>query len=125
VLLFSGAFGQISSFLLKPEKSRSKEELVQNRQIAGFYEEYPIMKEELAQNSMTVHVKKSNQADKNLVHIDTDIPGDVVAHWGVCRDNNKHWEVPSTPHPPSTKIFRRKALQTLLQVRGNKTFYWV
>lgn len=122
--LFSGKLKQISSLLLKPKGSRSKEELFQNRQITGFYEEYPILKDELVHNSMTVTVKKSNVTDKNLVHIDTDIPGNVVVHWGVRRENKKHWEVPSAPHPPSTKIFRKKALQTLLQVCRNKTCHW-
>ncbi|XP_020241868.1 alpha-amylase 3, chloroplastic isoform X2 [Asparagus officinalis] len=113
--VWPGALGQISSLLLKPEGSPPEKELVQNSKITGFCEEYTILKEEQVQNSMTVTVKKSNEANKNLLHFDTDIPGNVVVHWGVCRNNNKHWEVPSKPHPPSTKILRRKALQTLLQ----------
>lgn len=120
--MFSGALEQISSLLMKPEGPRTKEGLLPNTQLTRFYEEYPIAKEELVQNSITVTVKKSSETDKNLVQIDTDIPGDVVVHWGVCRDSKKHWEVPSIPHPPSTKIFRKKALRTLLQVSCIRTF---
>ncbi|KAL6007197.1 hypothetical protein ACLOJK_032693 [Asimina triloba] len=118
-----GAFDQISNMLLKPEGSRPKGEendgdfkdtLQQRRRNAGFYEEYPIFKEEPAQNFVTVSVGSSD-GNKRVVHFETDLPGDVIVHWGVCRDKKKKWEIPAAPHPPETKIFRKKALRTLLQ----------
>lgn len=97
----------------------------QSRHIQGFYEEYSLLKEEFLQNFMTVTVRKSDESDKNIVQFDTDIPGDVVVHWGVCRDDGKKWEIPPAPHPPATKIFRRKALQTLLQVHRKGTAFYL
>ncbi|KAG1367590.1 alpha-amylase 3, chloroplastic [Cocos nucifera] len=131
--IWLGTFDQISSLLVKAEGSSSKpQETVgeakvtkwQNRHIQGFYEEYSLLKQEYLQNFMTVTVRKSDKSDKNIVQFDTDIPGDVVVHWGVCRDNGKKWEIPPAPHPPATKIFRRKALQTLLQPKTNGLGKW-
>lgn len=89
--------------------------------VSDFYEEYSVIME-LVLNSVTVTVRKSCHADENLIYFDTDIPGDVIIHWGVCRNDIKKWETPSAPFPPSSKIFRQKALQTLLQVRSNSSF---
>ncbi|XP_008808382.2 alpha-amylase 3, chloroplastic isoform X2 [Phoenix dactylifera] len=131
--IWIGAFDQISSLLVNAEGSSSKpQEAVgeakvtkrQNKRIQGFYEEYSLLKEEFVQNFMTVTVRKSDESDKNIVQFDTDMPGDVVVHWGVCRDNGKNWEIPPAPHPPATKIFRRKALQTLLQPKRNGLGNW-
>lgn len=122
----SGGFDQISSLLLKAEESTSQKEdpddedgnvVKQNRCIAPIYKEFPILKEEFVPNHMTVSVRSSDKTDKNIVQFDTDLPGDVVIHWGVCKDDGRKWVIPSTPHPPATKIFRHKALQTLLQVK--------
>nr|XP_010925057.1 alpha-amylase 3, chloroplastic [Elaeis guineensis] len=126
--IWLGTFDQISSLLVKAEGSSSKpQETVgeakvtkqQNGHIQAFHEEYSLLKEEFLQNFMTVTVRKSDESDKNIVQFDTDVPGDVVVHWGVCRDNGKKWEIPPPPHPPATKIFRHKALQTLLQPKTN------
>lgn len=124
--IWPGGLDLISSLLLNPEGSRLEVEDSKDtmQQGPGFYEEFSISKEHFVQNSMTVVVKKSDETNKNLVHIDTDVPGDVVVHWGVCRDNSKQWEVPSTPHPPSTTIFRKKALQTLLQPKADGRGNW-
>lgn len=93
-----------------------------NSRIAGLYEEFSISKEEPVQNLMTVTVRKSNDTEKKLVQLDTDIPGEVTVHWGVCKDDSKKWEIPPTPHPPATKLFRSKALQTSLQVCREETY---
>nr|DAD31168.1 TPA_asm: hypothetical protein HUJ06_010019 [Nelumbo nucifera] len=118
----AGALGQISNILLKSEKPKGEEDTgetnetkKQNKCQEGFYEEHSIFKEVPVQNSLTVSVRKCPEKDKNLVHLDTDLPGDVIVHWGVCRDNDKKWEIPAAPHPPETQIFKRKALRTLLQ----------
>jgi len=86
------------------------------KHISGFYQEFQIIKSEYTQNFVTVTVKRDNKTHKRLVEFDTDIPGEVILHWGVCRDNNMTWEIPPEPHPPTTRIYRQKALQTLLQV---------
>ncbi|XP_072993431.1 alpha-amylase 3, chloroplastic [Typha latifolia] len=125
--IWPGAFEQISGLLLKAEGSGSApQETVgqegdakRNRRISGFYEEYSILKEEFVQQFMTVTVRESNEIDKKLVQFDTDMPGQVIVHWGVCKDDSKKWEIPSTPHPPATKIFRNKALRTLLEPKAD------
>lgn len=75
-----------------------------------------IAKEVAVYNSVTVSVKKCPETAKNLLYLETDLPRDVVVHWGVCRDDAKKWEIPAAPHPPDTVIFKDKALRTLLQV---------
>lgn len=95
------------------EKSEAKPEI---RLVEKYSEEFPIVQEETVQNYLTVSVKRSDELDRNVVHFDTDIPGNVVVHWGVCRDENRNWEIPTPPHPASSRVFRGKALQTLLQV---------
>ncbi|KAJ0985545.1 hypothetical protein J5N97_003901 [Dioscorea zingiberensis] len=131
--IWQGAFDQISTLFLKVDGPKSKKKntvfntkssMQQSRLNNGFYAEYSISKEERVQNTMTVTVRKSNEKDKNLVCFETDIPEDVIIHWGVCRDNSKKWEIPATPHPPATKIYRRKALQTSLQHKENGLGCW-
>lgn len=119
-----GPLGQLSNMLKKPEGSSSHlqeavtgDEGSSGKCISGFYEEYPILKSEYVQNFVTVTVRKNSETDKNLVEFDTDIPGEVIIHWGVCKGNTMTWEIPPEPHPPATKVFRQKALQTLLEVR--------
>lgn len=112
---------------LKPDESNYKDQDLinesrtpnqQNRRLEGFHEEHPIIKEVPYQNSVTAVVRKCPETSKNLLRIETDLPGDAIVHWGVCRnDKNKKWEIPSAPHPPDTKVFKKKkALQTLLKV---------
>ncbi|XP_077245278.1 alpha-amylase-like 3 [Tasmannia lanceolata] len=130
--VWPGILGQISTTLLGTEGSRLKEgdntsgskRAKQNQRIEGFYEEYSILKEEHVQTFVSVSVSDSQEKDKNLVHFDTDLRGDVTVHWGVCRDNDKRWEIPAAPHPPETSIFRKKALQTLLQPKENGHGSW-
>ncbi|KAL0910076.1 hypothetical protein M5K25_021010 [Dendrobium thyrsiflorum] len=128
--IWPGPFDQISNFLLKPDVSHSKDQgsnpdildpLRNHIRISDFYEEYALITEEFVLNSVTVTVI-SSEADKNLVYFDTDMPGDVIIHWGVCRNDIKNWEIPPAPFPPSSKIFRQKALQTLLKVSSNCPF---
>lgn len=120
----SGALNQIPGILSNAEGSTSKQKdskdnkiLKQNRIISRFNEEFPILREEFVTNFMTVSVTRSEDTHKKFLQFDTDLPGDVVVHWGVCKADGRKWEIPSTPHPPRTKIFRHKALQTLLQVK--------
>lgn len=103
----------------KVEDSRSESRGLkqEKRVLEGFYEELPIAKEVVIDNSVTVSVRKCLQTAKNLLYLETDLPGDVVVHWGVCRDDSKKWEIPSPPYPPETIEFKNKALRTLLQVR--------
>ena len=111
--------------LLKAEASPSKDEnsvtgtkdvKQENRQLEGFYEEQPIVKQVTIQNSATVSVTKCSKSPKNLLYLETDLWGEVVVHWGVCRDDAKNWEIPAGPHPPETTLFKNKALRTKLQV---------
>lgn len=89
--------------------------------ISQFYGEYPILKPEYVENSVSVTVTENSETDKSRVEFDTDITGDVIIHWGVCKDNTMTWEIPPEPHPPKTKIFRKKALQTLLEQKTDGT----
>ncbi|PIA62527.1 hypothetical protein AQUCO_00200499v1 [Aquilegia coerulea] len=133
--IWPGAFGQLSSALVKSEgpgpkgqesTGKSEEPKKNTKRLEGFYEDCPILKEVPVQNVLKVSVRKAQQKDKQFVdvHLETDIPGDVVVHWGVCRDNDKHWEIPATPHPPKTKIFKKNALQTLLKMKEDGRGSW-
>jgi alpha-amylase len=85
--------------------------------IVAYNEDYTIVKEEPVQNSMSVTVRKTEKkSDKNIVELDTDIPGHVVLHWGVYMDETENWHVPPPPYPMATKRLRKNALQTLLEV---------
>ncbi|KAL6508114.1 hypothetical protein OROHE_021656 [Orobanche hederae] len=66
-------------------------------------------------SNLLLKIRHNREEDKNELHIETDLPGDVVVHWGVCRDEGKNWEVPEEPYPPETIIFKNKALRTRLQ----------
>ncbi|KAF0918063.1 hypothetical protein E2562_022658 [Oryza meyeriana var. granulata] len=116
-----GALGHLSNLLQKPEGPVPDDKGSRAKRISGFYEEYPILKTVYAQNFITVSVRENNGTNKHTVEFDTDIPGEVIIHWGVCKDNTMTWEIPPEPHPPTTKIFRQKALQTLLQQKDDGT----
>ncbi|XP_068634357.1 alpha-amylase 3, chloroplastic-like [Aristolochia californica] len=132
--IWPGALGQIYSIMFNPEGSRSKAEdnageakspKQQNQHLEGFYEEYSILKEEPVTNFLTVSIQRSVDVLKNLVHFDTDLPGEVVVHWGVSRvRDTEDWEIPDGPHPPGTKSFRKKALQTVLQPKRTGDGSW-
>ncbi|WOL02990.1 alpha-amylase 3, chloroplastic [Canna indica] len=131
--IWPGALNQISSLLPKAEGSSSKQKdsagevrdtMIQNRHISQFSEEISISKQLLVTNSMTVSVRKSDDTDKKIIQFDTDLPGDVIVHWGVCTNDGRKWVIPSTPHPPTTKIFRQKVLQTLLQPKADSIGSW-
>ncbi|KAG6713132.1 hypothetical protein I3842_05G136400 [Carya illinoinensis] len=122
--VWPGALGPLSNLLIKAEVSRangsessneSREAEQKSRSLEGFYEEQPIAKQVAFDNSVTVSVRKCPETAKNLLYVETDLPGDVFIHWGVCRDDAKTWEIPDAPHPPETVSFRDKALQTRLQ----------
>ncbi|KAK7362191.1 hypothetical protein VNO77_04297 [Canavalia gladiata] len=125
--LWPGALGQISNILLKTEATHDK---VQDdnsgsidpkldSQLEGFYVELPITKEVIVNNSINVSIKKCSETAKNLLYLQTDIPGDILLHWGVCRDDLRWWEIPPAPHPPETVAFKDRALRTKLQSRDS------
>ncbi|KDP21224.1 hypothetical protein JCGZ_21695 [Jatropha curcas] len=120
--LWPGDF--LSNMLLKAEASPSKDQdsiseskdaKRESNQLEEFYEEQPISKKISIQNSVTVSVRKCPKTDKNLLYLETDLPGEVLVHWGVCRTDDKNWEIPAGPLPPETTVFKNKALRTLLQ----------
>lgn len=124
--LLIGILGKISNMLPKSEekvhksqdnRSESRDQQ-ENSQLEGFYVELPIKKEVSINNSVNVSIKKCFESEivKNLLFFETDLPGDVVLHWGVCRDDSRRWEVPPPPHPPETAAFKDRALRTQLQV---------
>ncbi|KAK8659257.1 hypothetical protein V6N13_029465 [Hibiscus sabdariffa] len=130
--IWSGALQQFSNVLHKAEASpagspnnnnESKDSKNKNSPLEGFYEEQPIVKEVSVGNLVSVVVRKSPEIEKLVLYLETDIPGDVVVHWGVCRDDAKRWEIPAAPYPPETTLFKNKALRTLLQPKatGNKS----
>lgn len=118
--------GQLTNILLKSEAPESKGEDIegpssQSGPLRAFYEEHSIVKETVASNSVSVSVRHSQETDKRVLFIETDLPGDVVVHWGVCRDESKSWEIPAEPYPPETAIFKNnKALRTVLQVYSGR-----
>ncbi|CAL0313151.1 unnamed protein product [Lupinus luteus] len=124
-----GDLPQISDVLLNTEatpnevednnSSLSRDPKQENSEVGGFYVELPITKEVTINNSINVSARKSPETTENLLDLETDIPGDVVLHWGVCRDDSRRWEVPPAPHPPETVAFKQRALRTRLQSRDN------
>ncbi|KAJ7953759.1 Alpha-amylase [Quillaja saponaria] len=117
--ILPGALGQLSPTDYKGQdnESVSGEHKQEIRPLEGFYEELPITKEVSVNNSVSVSVKKCLETGKNLLYLETDLPGDVVVHWGVSRDDERKWEIPPSPHPPETMLFKDKALRTRLQSR--------
>ncbi|XP_051145899.1 alpha-amylase 3, chloroplastic isoform X2 [Andrographis paniculata] len=118
--MWSDALGQISNLIVKPEASDSRGDQIwksnlKNGPLQGVYEEHPVFKEVFTSNSISVSVRHCPDVAKNIVYLETDLPGDVVVHWGVCRDEGKSWEIPAGPYPSETSMFRNKALRTLLQ----------
>ncbi|KAL0408668.1 UNVERIFIED_CONTAM: Alpha-amylase 3, chloroplastic [Sesamum radiatum] len=127
--IWPGALGQLSSMLLKPEAAESKGEDIgelslQKRPLQSFYEEHSVVKEIVSCNTVSVSVRHCQEKAKNILCLETDLPGDVVVHWGVCRDESKSWEIPAEPYPPETIIFKNKALRTLLQQKDDRDGSW-
>lgn len=121
ISLVAGDLGQIPNLSLETESVDGKgddikESNLKKRPLQGFYEEHSVFKEICSDNLMRVSVSHCTEKSKNLLYIETDLPGDVVVHWGVCRGEGKNWEVPVEPYPPETITFKNKALQTRLQV---------
>ncbi|KAK9675794.1 hypothetical protein RND81_11G031600 [Saponaria officinalis] len=115
-----GSVGQLSNLNINEEGSQQSDEApsespAAEKPLEAFNVELPISKEIPVSNSLSVSVKKCRESSKLLVNIETDLPGNVVVHWGVCRNNSKVWELPATPHPPNTEVFKNKALRTQLQ----------
>lgn len=109
---------------LKADENRSNESRVpegENNKPEGFYEEVYVTKKILVSNSVSVSTKKcfESGAVKDILYFETDLPGDVVLHWGVCRDDSRRWEVPPPPHPPGTIPFKDRALRTQLLVQNS------
>ncbi|RDX58077.1 Alpha-amylase 3, chloroplastic, partial [Mucuna pruriens] len=124
--LWPGNLGKISEMFLKSETDQddSNESRVpeqENNQLKSFYEEVSITKNVLVNNSISVSIKKcfESEAVKDHLYFETDLPGDVVLHWGVCRDDSRRWEVPPHPHPPDTVAFKDRALRTQFHPRDD------
>ncbi|KAF3780097.1 Alpha-amylase 3 [Nymphaea thermarum] len=116
---------QMSNMLLKTKGSQSKGQGEKKmKQNDGIYEEYPILKETIVDGFLSISVQESKEMKKRLVFFDTDLSGDIIVHWGVCKDDKKRWEIPSGPHPPKTHIFRKKALRTFLQPKEDGSGSW-
>lgn len=120
-----GALVQLYNLLVKAE-SNSKDQgsngesgdtKESKKDLEGFYEELPIVKEVAVDNLVCVSVRKCPETTKYLLYLETDLPGDVTVHWRACRDETRKWKIPAAPHPPETTVFKNKALRTLLQVR--------
>ncbi|KAG8366299.1 hypothetical protein BUALT_Bualt17G0061900 [Buddleja alternifolia] len=122
--VWPGALGQLSN-IIKTEADDSKGDddlrgfTLQKRPLQGFYEEHSVFKETSFDNSVSVSVRHYPEKAMNVLYIETDLAGDVVMHWGVCRDQDKNWEVPPGPYPPETSMFKNKALRTRLQQKDD------
>ncbi|KAL9665470.1 hypothetical protein QQ045_020890 [Rhodiola kirilowii] len=127
--IWAGTLGQLSDILQKTEGTDSRTEGSQQsvdpnqqvRQLEGFYEEHSIVKESFTDNSLIVSVRKCPETFKHVLQVETDLPGNVVIQWGVCRNDSRHWELPVGPYPPNTTEFKKKALRTLLQPKERGT----
>lgn len=97
-------------------RSQSRVPDQENRQLEGFYVELPVIKEVSVRNSISVSARKCPETAKNILCLETDLPGDIVLHWGVCRDNTRRWEVSPSPLPAETEVFKDRALRTKFQV---------
>ncbi|KAI4328387.1 hypothetical protein L6164_020744 [Bauhinia variegata] len=124
--ILPGPLGGLSNILLKLEATDnegqdnsmlSKDFKQENSQLEGFYVELPITKEVSVNNSVSVSIQKCPETAKNLLYLEMDLCGDIVLHWGVCRDDSRRWEIPPAPHPPETVAFKKRALRTRLQPR--------
>ncbi|CAM8912765.1 unnamed protein product [Rhodiola kirilowii] len=98
----------------KTDRGQSVDHNWQAGQLEGLYEEHAIVKESFIDNSLTVLARKCPQTSEYILQMETDLSGEVVVHWGVCRDDSS-WEIPAGPFPPNTTTFKKKALRTLLQ----------
>ncbi|KAD3642219.1 hypothetical protein R6Q59_004846 [Mikania micrantha] len=110
--------GQFSSMMIQSEDTYSEDENKNGNSKESeksFYEEHPIVQETVVENSMDVYIKKCSKTSNYLVNIETDIPDDVIVHWGISKDDSKKWEIPSGPYPANTYLFKNKALRTQLQ----------
>ncbi|XP_054809607.1 alpha-amylase 3, chloroplastic isoform X2 [Prosopis cineraria] len=101
------------------KRSQSRVPEQESHQPEGFYVELPVIKEVPVNNSMSISVRKCSETAKNILYLETDLPGDIVLHWGVCRDDARKWEVPPAPHPPETAVFKDRALRTKFQPSEN------
>ncbi|KAG7586467.1 Glycosyl hydrolase family 13 catalytic domain [Arabidopsis thaliana x Arabidopsis arenosa] len=119
-----GAIGQLANIPLEQDKSSgevqkksesSSDSTKERKGLQEFYEEMPISKRVADDNSVSVTARKCSETSKNIVSIETDLPGDVTVHWGVCKNGSKKWEIPSEPYPEDTSLFKNKALRTRLQ----------
>ncbi|XP_010470985.1 PREDICTED: alpha-amylase 3, chloroplastic-like [Camelina sativa] len=125
-----GTIGQLSNIPLKQEKSgvevekeskSAPDSTIERKGLQEFYEEMPISKRVADDNSVSVTARKCPETSKNIVSIETDLPGDVTVHWGVCKNGSKRWEIPSEPYPEETSLFKNKALRTRLQRKEDGT----
>ncbi|EPS68543.1 plastid alpha-amylase, partial [Genlisea aurea] len=122
--LILGTLGKISNFFLKTEDHGNERDSYRNSDLKkmclrGSYEEHSISKERFISNSIQVCVRHCPERDNIVVDIETDLPGDVVVHWGVSRDGSRNWEIPDEPYPPETVMFKYKALQTSLRKKDD------
>lgn len=129
--VWPGILDWMSGMFLKPKESLPQtlqngseiEDANTSNQIGdGVCKEYKLSKENVLKNVLRVSVQKNTEEKLTLVSFDTDLPGDVVLHWGVCKDDSKRWEIlHQGEYPSDTIVFRRRALQTTFQRKDNGT----
>lgn len=132
--VWPGILDWMSGMFLKPEESppqapengsEIEDANHSNQRGDGVCKEYKLSKETVLENFLKVSVHKNTEEKLNLVSFDTDLPGDVVLHWGVCKDDAKRWEILlQSEYPSDTIVFRRRALQTTLQRKDDGTGCW-
>ncbi|KAF5754834.1 putative glycosidase [Helianthus annuus] len=112
------AVGRLSSMMIQSEETHSETENKNDNSkesVKGFHVEHPIVQETAVENAMNVHIKRCLKTSKYLVNMETDIPDDIIVHWGISTDGSNKWEIPSGPYPANTNLFKNKALRTQLQ----------
>lgn len=132
--MWPGILDQVSGLFLKskissPEAMENRSDIADsnhsNQGNDGVCKEYKLVKETIVENFLKVSMQKNKEKKMSLVSFDTDLPGDVVLHWGVCKDNAKRWEIfVNGQYPSNTNVFRSRALQTTLKKKENEVGSW-
>ena len=55
----------------------------------------------------------SEEDGAQVIRLETELPGKVLLHWGVQRNENDSWALPDdSSRPEGTLVYRSRALQT-------------
>ena len=84
-------------------------------------ETHVLEREGVSERSLSIQVKRGGEGEGVEVRVSSDMEGQMALHWGVVGRGRegREWKVPAlTNCPPSSTVFKNKAVQTPFQVRG-------